>query len=37
MFDIFKTQQAALKLLLLLAEKRSFWASACSDVKIWKI
>jgi hypothetical protein len=25
-FDILKTQQAALKLLLFLAEKRGFWA-----------
>jgi len=28
-FDIFKTQQAALNLLSYLAEKRGFWATAC--------
>jgi len=28
-FDIFKTQQAVMKLLSFLAEKRGFWATAC--------
>jgi len=36
-FDIFKTQQAALKLLSLLAEKRGFWAASCCDLNISKI
>jgi len=36
-FDIFKTQQAALKLLSFWAEKRGFWATACRTLKIAKI
>jgi hypothetical protein len=36
-FDILKTQQAALKFLSFLAEKRGFWATACWDLKISKI
>jgi len=36
-FDIFKTQQAALKLLSFLAQKRRFRAAACLDLKISKI
>jgi len=33
-FDIFKTQQAGLKLLSFWAEKRGFWATAYCDLKI---
>jgi hypothetical protein len=37
MFDIFKSQGAALKLVSFLAAKRGFWAIACQNLKISKI
>jgi hypothetical protein len=36
-FDIIKTQQAVLNLLSFLAEKRGFWATDGSNLKISKI
>jgi len=36
-FDIFNTQQAALKLSPFLPQKRGFWATACGGLKISKI
>jgi len=36
-FDIFRTPQAALDLMLLLGGKRNFWATTCWNLKISKI